>query len=64
MEKLRLLFKDYSEELRLRVTWPTFNELQDNTIIVLIASIILAIVIALMDFVFKNSLSFIYDLFR
>lgn len=64
MEKLKLLFKEYSEEVRLKVTWPKYEELQDNTVTVLIASIILAIVIALMDLVFKYSLTFIYDLVR
>ena len=64
MEKLKLLFKEYSEEVRLKVTWPKYEELQDNTVTVLIASIILAIVVALMDLVFKYSLTFIYDLVR
>jgi preprotein translocase subunit SecE len=64
MEKLRLLFQEYSEEIRHRVTWPKYEELQDNTVTVLIASIILAVVIALMDLVFKYSLSFVYDLVR
>ena len=37
------------------VTWPTWEELQNNTIIVVIASIIIALMIFVMDFLFGIS---------
>jgi preprotein translocase subunit SecE len=56
------------------VTWPTWKELQSNTIIVVVASVIFALLIFVMDFVFgisgddkgfwKGALGFIYNLFN
>jgi preprotein translocase subunit SecE len=37
--------------------------LQGSAIVVMIASLIIALVIALMDLIFKNMMSFIYGLF-
>jgi preprotein translocase subunit SecE len=63
MEKLRVFFRGYSDELLHKVQWPKFEELQDSTLVVLVASLILAIVIALMDTLFRVSLQFFYELF-
>ncbi|MEO1434012.1 MAG: preprotein translocase subunit SecE [Bacteroidota bacterium] len=49
MEKLRLYIKESYNELLNKVTWPTWSELQSNTILVLVASIIIALIILLMD---------------
>lgn len=35
-----------------RVTWPTWKELQNSSILVVVASVIFALLIGLMDFVF------------
>jgi preprotein translocase subunit SecE len=40
------------EELVHKVTWPTWSELQSSSILVLIASVIIALLIFLMDWVF------------
>ena len=45
-----------------KVTWPTWEELQQTTIIVLIALGIVTTVIFGMDFVSKNVLEFIYKI--
>ena len=63
MEKLKTFFREYSDELLHKVQWPKFEELQDSTLVVLVASLILAIVIALMDSVFRISMQFFYELF-
>jgi len=63
MEKLRAFVKVYSDELLHKVQWPTFAELQDSTIVVLVASVLLAVVIALMDSLFRVSMNFFYGLF-
>jgi len=56
------------------VTWPTWKELQSNTIIVVVASVIFALLIFVMDFLFgisgddkalwKGALGFIYNVFN
>ncbi len=53
------------------VTWPTWKELQSNSIIVVVASVIFALLVFAMDYLFgissgdgwKGALGFIYDLF-
>lgn len=39
-------------ELVHKVTWPTWNQLQSSSIVVLVASIIFALIIFAMDFIF------------
>jgi preprotein translocase subunit SecE len=62
MEKLRSFFKEYSEELLYKVQWPTLEELQSSTVTVFVASLLIALVVALMDFVFSNGLDYVYSL--
>jgi preprotein translocase subunit SecE len=63
MGKIRTFFAGYYDELVHKVQWPKYTELQSNTITVLIASLMIALTIFLMDMVFNTSLSFVYDLF-
>lgn len=44
--------KDTYNELVYKVTWPTWAELQNSTVVVIIGTVIFALLIALMDFVF------------
>jgi preprotein translocase subunit SecE len=62
MEKLRAFFKEYSEELLYKVQWPTVEELQSSTVTVFVASLLIALAVALMDFVFSNGLDYVYSL--
>jgi preprotein translocase subunit SecE len=62
MEKLKAFFKEYSEELLYKVQWPTVEELQSSTVTVFVASLLIALVVALMDFVFSNGLDYVYSL--
>ena len=50
-------------ELVYKVTWPTRKELTNSAVLVLIASLILALVVWLMDLCFEKLMSFIYGLF-
>ena len=63
MEKIKALYKDYAEELLYKVQWPSFEDLQSSTITVLIASLIIALIIGLMDFGFKFVTDFLYGIF-
>lgn len=60
--KIKTYIKEAHNELVHKVTWPTWAELQSNAIVVMIASIIFALVIFAMDFVFRNMMEFIYGL--
>ena len=51
------------EELAHKTTWPTKSELAHSAMVVLSASLIIALVVFLMDVVFKNCMQFIYGLF-
>ena len=54
--------KNSYDELVHKVTWPTWSELQNSAIVVMVASIIFALVIVLMDIAFDNIMNFIYRL--
>ncbi len=60
MSKIANYIKESFTELSQKVSWPTWNELQESSIIVLIASFIFAIVIFVMDSAFGNLLELIY----
>ncbi|MCM1109720.1 MAG: preprotein translocase subunit SecE [Clostridium sp.] len=64
MKKLKL-FTDIEEsynELRYKTSWPTREQLVKSAIIVLIASIIIAIIIFCMDQIVDNFMHLIYKL--
>lgn len=54
--------KESYDELVNKVSWPTWNELQNSAIVVSIASLIIAMVVFLMDISFKNILNLFYNL--
>ena len=62
MNKVKLYIEDAANELLNKVTWPTWAELQNSAIVVMIASLIIALTIALMDLVFREMMDFIYGL--
>ncbi|HLP31956.1 MAG TPA: preprotein translocase subunit SecE [Bacteroidia bacterium] len=64
MEKLINYFKSTTEELMTKVSWPTWDELQSSTLIVMVASIIFAIIIYLIDLVSSFGLGVFYKLFE
>lgn len=49
MEKVIGYIKESYNELLNKVTWPTMEDLQSNTVLVLVASVIIAVVIFIMD---------------
>ena len=54
--------KESYNELVHKTSWPTRKELAQSSVIVLIASIILALIVFVMDKCFDTIMSFIYDL--
>lgn len=64
MNKITTYVRDSYNELMHKVTWPTWDELQQSTMIVLVATIIITAIVALMDFVSNGVLKNIYSLFK
>lgn len=52
--------KESYSELVNKVTWPTFPQLQNSTIVVMVASVIFAVVVLAMDLSFENLMAVIY----
>jgi preprotein translocase subunit SecE len=63
MSKLTNYLRDSRDEMVHHVTWPKFSDLQSTSIVVLVASLIFALVIGAMDWVFKVGVKAIYALF-
>ena len=62
MDKLVLYIKDSYNELINKVTWPTWPNLQSSTVLVIVASIILALIIFVMDAISRTALDLIYGI--
>lgn len=61
MDKILIYFKESYTELVHKVTWPTWGELQSNTVLVLVASVIISLIIFVMDNIASLGLkTFIY----
>ena len=53
--------KDSYNELVYKVSWPTRKELSSSAVVVLFASIVIAIAVFAVDFVFERIMRFIYE---
>ena len=63
MSKVQAYIKESYEELVSKTSWPTWSELQKTSVLVAVASIVIALIIALMDYVITLALEVFYDLF-
>ena len=52
MSKIVTYLEETVDELVNKVSWPTWQELQTSAIIVLVASVIIALLVWVMDYVF------------
>ncbi len=62
MNSFLLYVKESYNELVHHVTWPTWPELIEAARLVIIASIIFALCVLVMDLVSQNVLTFIYEI--
>lgn len=64
MAKFKLLtdLQDSYSELVYKVSWPSKKDLANSTVIVMVASILMAIVIWAIDVVFDSVMNLIYSL--
>ena len=63
MAKKESYIKSSYDELVNKVSWPSWSELQSSTIVVAIASIIIALIIYIMDSAFSNVMNLFYSFF-
>ncbi len=61
MNKIQLYIKEAYDELMYKVTWPSWEELQQSTVVVMLASLLIAMVVVVMDQASSNVLKFIYN---
>lgn len=61
--KIKLYIEEAYNELVHKVTWPTAKELQNSAIVVMVASLIIALVIFAMDSTFERVMELVYSLF-
>ena len=62
LEKIRTSLELTVDELVNKTSWPTWDELQSSAIVTLVASLIVAVIIFLLDSGFDNLFKFIYSL--
>ncbi len=62
MRKFINYLKESYAELTKKVSWPTWDKLQNSAIVVMVASAILAVVIFAIDKVIETAMKFIYTL--
>ena len=63
MSKFKTYINETTNELFHKASWPTWRELQSSAIVVMIASVIIALIVFIMDFAFKNGMEAVYHLF-
>ena len=64
MNKVSAYFSESYKELVEKVTWPTWTQLQQSTLIVLVATVIITLVVGLMDLASSSVLKLVYSLFK
>ncbi|MDO8999004.1 MAG: preprotein translocase subunit SecE [Bacteroidota bacterium] len=64
MSKIGVYISETKNELVNKVSWPTWPELQSSAVVVLISSIIIALIVFGMDFVFELLMKQAYDIIK
>jgi preprotein translocase subunit SecE len=60
MNKIATYFRESYKELTEKVSWPTWPQLQQSTMIVLAATLVITMIVLAMDFASGNALRFVY----
>ena len=63
MNKVNAYFKDSYKELMEKVSWPTWAQLQQSTMIVLAATLLITAAVWVMDLTIAKTLELIYSIF-
>ncbi len=62
MAKFTNYVKESFVELTKKTTWPSWDKLQESALLVMVSTIVLALVLWLVDFVFQKLMVLIYSL--
>jgi preprotein translocase subunit SecE len=63
MNKVTTYFRESYHELLEKVSWPNWNQLQQSTVIVLVATLLITAIIWGMDLIAQSGLKLIYSFF-
>ena len=63
MNKVTTYFRESYKELMEKVSWPSWTQLQQSTLIVLVATLLITAIVWAMDLVAQSGLKFIYSFF-
>ena len=64
MNKISTYAKESYKEMVEKVTWPTWVQLQQSTVIVLVATLLITALVFAMDIASKGALNLVYSLFK
>jgi preprotein translocase subunit SecE len=64
MNNIQTYFRDSYNELMEKVTWPNWQQLQQSTMIVLVATLVITAIVWVLDLGSSNLLKFVYSLFK
>ena len=62
MSKIGTYVKESYKELKTKVTWPTWDKLQSSALLVMVATLILAIIVWVIDLVIRTVMTGIYSI--
>ena len=63
MNKITTYFRESYKELLEKVSWPTWSELQQSTVIVLVATLLITLIVWIMDLISSSILHLVYSFF-
>ena len=63
MDKVSTFLRESTNELRHKVTWPKYKDLQNSSVLVLVTSVILALFIGVVDYSLENLMEWFYSAF-
>ncbi|TSJ80524.1 MAG: preprotein translocase subunit SecE [Candidatus Cardinium sp.] len=63
MSKAKIFIQNLIQEVRYKITWPSYYRLQGSAMLVLVASLIFALLIGLMDWSLKKAFVWFYNAF-
>jgi preprotein translocase subunit SecE len=64
MSKIGTYLSETKNELVNKVSWPTWPELQSSALVVMVSSLIIALMVSGMDFVFDVLMKQAYDIIK
>lgn len=63
MNRIKTYFEESWNELVHKVSWPTWTELQGSVVVVMVASLIIALLVFGIDSIFGNGIKAFYNMF-